>query len=300
MEHSPPPFFKTGPTALARLLIFATLSLALLVADARFKYLEVLRQIAAVIIYPVQRLAAAPADIARRAADFFVTHASLREENARLHQDHLANALIVQQYKSLEAENVKMRALLAARERIATKATLAEVLYAARDPFSHKLVVDRGLQHEVRGGQPVIDEVGVVGQVTRVYPWLSEVTLITDKDQLVPVLNMRNGLRAVLAGVGNAATLELRFVPLNADFQNGDRLVTSGIDGVYPPGLPVAEISNVERDASYPFARIACKPLAGVNSSTQVLIVNVERNVPERPAEQEEKPARGKRGRKAG
>jgi rod shape-determining protein MreC len=300
MEHSPPPFFKTGPTALARLLIFATLSLALLVADARFKYLEVLRQIAAVIIYPVQRLAAAPADIARRAADFFVTHASLREENARLHQDHLANALVVQQYKSLEAENVKMRALLAARERIATKATLAEVLYAARDPFSHKLVVDRGLQHEVRGGQPVIDEVGVVGQVTRVYPWLSEVTLITDKDQLVPVLNMRNGLRAVLAGVGNAATLELRFVPLNADFQNGDRLVTSGIDGVYPPGLPVAEISNVERDASYPFARIACKPLAGVNSSTQVLIVNVERNVPERPAEQEEKPARGKRGRKAG
>lgn len=300
MEHSPPPFFKTGPTPLARLLIFATLSLALLVADARFKYLEVLRQIAAVIVYPVQRLAAAPADIARRAADFFVTHSSLREENARLHQEHLANALVVQQYKSLEAENVKMRALLAARDRIATKATLAEVLYAARDPFSHKLIVDRGQQHEIRGGQPVIDEVGVVGQVTRAYQWLSEITLITDKDQLVPVLNMRNGLRAVLAGVGNAATLELRFVPLNADFQNGDRLVTSGIDGVYPPGLPVAEISNVERDASYPFARIACKPLAGVNSSTQVLIVNVERNVPERPAEQEEKPSRSKRGRKAG
>jgi rod shape-determining protein MreC len=300
MEHSPPPFFKTGPTPLARLLIFASLSLALLIADARFKYLEVLRQIAAVIVYPVQRIAAAPADIARRASDFFVTHSSLREENARLHQEHLANALVLQQYRSLEAENVKMRALLSARERIATKATLAEVLYAARDPFSHKLVVDRGLQHDVRGGQPVIDEVGVVGQVTRAYPWLSEITLITDKDQLVPVLNMRNGLRAVLAGVGNAATLELRFVPLNADFQNGDRLVTSGIDGVYPPGLPVAVIANVERDASYPFARIACKPLAGVSSSTQVLIVNVERNVPERPVEQEEKPARGKRGRKAG
>jgi rod shape-determining protein MreC len=126
------------------------------------------------------------------------------------------------------------------------------------------------------------------------------VTLITDKDQLVPVLNVRNGLRAVLAGVGTATTLELRFVPLNADFQNGDQLVTSGIDGVYPPGLPVAEIANVERDASYPFARIACKPLAGVNRSTQVLIVNVERNVPDRPVEQEEKPARGKRARRAG
>ena len=171
---------------------------------------------------------------------------------------------------------------------------------SARDPFSQKIIVDRGLQHEVRGGQPVIDQIGVVGQVTRAYQWLAEITLITDKDQLVPVLNVRNGLRAVLAGVGNATTLELRFVPLNADFQNGDRLVTSGIDGVYPAGLPVAEISNVERDASYPFARIACKPLAGVNRSTQVLIVNVERSMPERPVEQEERPARGKRSRKAG
>lgn len=300
MEHTPPPFFKTGPTPLARLLIFSTLSLALLVADARFKYLEFLRQVAAVIVYPVQRIAAAPADIARRAQEFFVTHGALREENARLREEHLSNALTLQQFKSLQAENVHMRELLGARDRTGAKATLAEVLFAARDPFSHKIVVDRGLQQEVRAGQPVIDEIGVVGQVTRAYQWLSEVTLITDKDQLVPVLNMRNGLRAVLAGTGDATALELRFVPLNADFQNGDRLVTSGIDGVYPPGLPVAEIANVERNASYPFARIACKPLAGVNRSTRVLIVNVERNVPQRPAEQDEKPARGKRARKAG
>jgi rod shape-determining protein MreC len=299
MEHSPPPFFKTGPTPLARLLIFSTLSLALLISDARFKYLEVLRQVAAVIVYPVQRIAAAPADIARRAGEFFVTHSALREQNARLSQENLANAQLLQQLKSLEAENAHMRGLLEARERAQTKATLAEVLYAARDPFSHKIVVDKGLQQAVRGGQPVIDQIGVIGQVTRAYQWLSEVTLVTDKDQLVPVLNVRNGLRAVLAGTGNASTLELRFVPLNADFQNGDRLVTSGIDGVYPPGLPVAEVSNVERNANYPFARIACTPLAGVNKNTQVLIVNVERQLPERPAE-EEKPMRTKRSRKGG
>lgn len=299
MEHSPPPFFKTGPTPLARLLIFSTLSLALLVADARFKYLELLRQVAAVIVYPVQRIAAAPAGIARRAGEFFVMNSALREENARLHQGQLANALLLQQYQALQAENAQMRALLGAREKAGAKVTLAEVLYAARDPFSHKIVIDRGERHEVRGGQPVIDEIGVVGQVTRAYPWLSEVTLITDKDQLVPVLNARNGLRAVLAGTGDATALELRFVPLNADFQNGDRLVTSGLDGVYPAGLPVAEISNVERNASYPFARITSKPLAGVNRSTQVLVVNIERNVPERPAAQDERPARGKRTRKA-
>ena len=297
MEYSPPPFFKTGPTPLARLLIFSTLSLALLIADARFGYLEFLRQIAAVIVYPVQRIAAAPADIAHRAGEFFVTHSALRTENARLRQENLANALLLQQLKSLQAENAHMRGLLAARARADTKATLAEVLYAARDPFSHKIVVDKGLQQDVRGGQPVIDEIGVIGQVTRAYQWLSEVTLITDKDQLVPVLNVRNGLRAVLAGTGNANNLELRFVPLNADFQNGDRLVTSGIDGVYPAGLPVAEVSNVERNASYPFARIACTPLAGVNKNTQVLIVNVERQLPERPPE-EEKPMRAKRLRK--
>lgn len=299
MEHSPPPFFKTGPTPLARLLIFSMLSLVLLIADARFKYLEFLRQIAAVIVYPVQRIAAAPADIAHRAGEFFVTHSALREENARLRQENLANAQLLQQLKSLQAENAHMRGLLAARERADTKATLAEILYAARDPFSHKIVVDKGLQHEVRNGQPVIDQIGVIGQVTRAYEWLSEVTLITDKDQLVPVLNVRNGLRAVLAGTGNASMLELRFVPLNADFQNGDRLVTSGIDGVYPAGLPVAEVSNVERNANYPFARIACTPLAGVNKNTQVLIVNVQRQVPERPPK-EEKPVRGKRLRKGG
>ena len=299
MEHQPPPFFKTGPTPLARLLIFALLSLALLVADARFKYLDVLRAVAAVIIYPLQRIAGAPASIARRAGEFFVTHSSLREENARLTHENLGNAALLQQLQSLQAENAHLRGLLATRERVNTKSVLAEVLYAARDPFSRKIVVDRGFQQEVKSGQPVIDHAGVVGQVTRVYPWLSEVTLITDKDHLVPVLNVRNGLRAVLAGTGNDSALELRFVPLNADFQNGDRLVTSGIDGVYPPGLPVAEVSNVERNAAFLFARITCKPLAGVNSHAQVLIVSAERDMPQRPPE-EEKPVRAKKSRKGG
>jgi rod shape-determining protein MreC len=108
---------------------------------------------------------------------------------------------------------------------------------------------------------------------------------------------MRNGLRAVLAGTGSDGTLELKFIPLNADFQNGDRLVTSGIDGVYPPGLPVAEVSNVERNAALLFARIECKPLAGVSSNAQVLVVDAERALPERPVEAT-KPAPFKKARK--
>jgi rod shape-determining protein MreC len=296
MEHSPPPFFKTGLTPFARLLIFSALSLGFLVADVRFHFLDSLRHVAAVIIYPLQRIAAAPASIARRMGDFFVTHGSLREENARLTRENFETAALLRQLKGLQAENAQLRNLLAARERVPVELVAAEVLYAARDPFTRKLVIDRGSQHDVRVGQPVVDNRGIVGQVTRVYPWLAEVTLVTDKGQLVPVQNLRNGLRAVLGGTGNDATLELRFVPLNADFENGDELVTSGIDGVYPPGLPVAQVTNVERSAEQVFARITCTPLGGVGHHTQVLIVSGTRDLPPRPAD-EPKSLRAKRPR---
>lgn len=298
MEHSPPPFFKTGPTPLARLLIFSALSLALLVADTRFNYLTPLRQLAAIIIYPLQRIASAPASIARRIEDFFVTHSSLRAENARLTQEQLANAPALQQLKALQAENRQLRELLAARERVNADARLAEVLYAARDPFSRKIVIDKGLQDNVKAGQAVVDTRGVVGQVTRAYPWLAEVTLITDKGQAVPVQNLRSGLRGVVFGVGQDGVLDLRFMPLNADVQNGDQLVTSGIDGTYPPGLPVAEVSNIERNAAFMFARITGKPLAGVASNTQVLVLAWHREVPQPPGETAAQPKRrkGKKG----
>jgi rod shape-determining protein MreC len=299
MEHQPPPFFKTGPTPLARLLIFSALSLVVLVADARFNLLAALRQVASVAVYPLQLIAAAPVSLARRAGEFFVTHASLRDENARLTQERLERAAALQQLQAIQTENAQLRELLAARKRVEPKAQLAEVAYSARDPFSRRIVVDRGSQQDVKSGQPVIDHSGVIGQVTRVYPWVSEVTLITDKDHLVPVLNVRNGLRAVLAGTGDDGALELRFVPLNADFQGGDRLVTSGIDGVYPAGLPVADVTQVDRDAAYLFARIKCRPLGGVRNNYHVLIVNAERQLPERPPE-DEKPVRPRKARKGG
>lgn len=298
MEYSPPPFFKTGPTPLARLLIFSALSLAFLVADNRFDYLASLRQIAAVVVYPLQRVAAAPASIVRRIGDFFTTHGSLREDNARLARESYENAALLLQLKALQAENAQLRELLDARQRLNIELAAAEVLYAARDPFTRKVVIDRGSQHGVRAGQPVVDDRGLVGQVTRAYPWLAEVTLVTDKGQFVPVQNVRNGLRAVLSGTGSDGALELRFIPLNADFQIGDELVTSGIDGVYPPGLPVARVTNVERSADQIFARITGTPRGGVANYTHVLIVSGSRELPPRPAE-EQKQARGKKPRKS-
>ena len=185
------------------------------------------------------------------------------------------------------------------RERFPESTVVAEVLYTGRDPFTRKVIVDKGTQQDIKTGRPVIDEIGLIGQVTRVYPWLAEVTLITDREQAVPVQNLRNGLRAVLGGTGNDGQLELKFIPLNADFQNGDELVTSGIDSIYPTGLPVAVVSRVERNAAYLFARITGRPVAGVSSHGQVLILNSAIKVPERPAE-EEKPPLPKKSRRSG
>jgi len=299
MEDQAPPFFRTGPSPLARLLIFAALSLVLLLTDARFGYLTTLRQAASVIVYPLQRIAIAPVNMVLGTSEFFVTQSALREDKARLEREMLASAAQLQQLQALEAENANLRGLLETRSRLPVTSTVAEVLYAARDPFSRRIIIDKGISDGLKGGEPVVDRTGVVGQITRTYPWLAEVTLITDKDHLVPVLNPRNGLRAVLAGTGNDAALELRFVPVNADFREGDTLVTSGIDGVYPPGLPVATVSAVERSAGLMFARITCRPVAGVTNHAQVLIVHAETRVQERPAE-ETRPVGAKKGRRGG
>jgi len=137
----------------------------------------------------------------------------------------------------------------------------------------------------VAAGQVVMDNIGVVGQVTRVYPWLSEVTLITDKDHAVPIQVLRTGLRAVVFGSGNISNLALRYMPISSDIQVGDVLVTSGIDGIYPPGLPVAKVIQIERDPAYPFAQILCSPLAGVDKQRQVMIISGLPRLPEMPAE---------------
>lgn len=299
MEHSPPPFFKRGPTPLVRLLLCSLLSVALLISDARYRYLDGIRQIVAIAVYPLQRAAAAPATVLRHISEFLVTQRALRNENAQLAESRLRDAAALQRYRALAAENTHLRELLAMHQRFPESTVAAELLYTGRDPFTRKIVVDKGWQQDIKAGRPVIDQSGVVGQVTRVYPWLAEVTLITDKGQAVPVHNLRNGLRAVLGGTGIDGQLELKFIPLNADFQNGDELVTSGIDGIYPPGLPVAIVSNVERNAAYLFARITGKPVAGVASHAQVLILNRDVKVPERPAE-EEQPPRSKKSRRGG
>jgi len=300
MEHTPPPFFKRGPAPLVRLFFFASLSLALLVLDARFRYAEGMRSVLALAAYPLQRAATAPIDFLRTVGDYFSTQAQLFEDNATLRAKNLALSQAAQRYETAEAEAAQLRRLIGAAEKLEVKSTPAEILYAGRDPYSHKIFINLGERQGVKPGSPVADEAGVVGQVTRVHPLVSEVTLITDQDHVVPVQVVRNGLRAIAFGGGPSGMLELRFTAGNAEIQNGDRLVTSGIDGIYPAGLPVATVVRIERDAEHSFARVICRPAAGVDRGRFVLVLSDETARPPRPEEaQSSKERRSEKARRA-
>jgi len=286
MEHTPPPFFSRGPAPLVRLAFFATLSLALLVLDARFKVTEQLRSVLALAVYPIQVLATLPAELGERVAGYFASQSQLQDENAALRAKLLEASQSAQRYESARAEADELRRLIGAGERLKLEATPAEILYNGRDPYARKVVIDKGGNHGVRPGSPVIDESGVIGQVTRAHALASEVTLLTDKDQAIPVQVVRNGLRAVAFGAGASGMLELRFMAANAEIQAGDKLVTSGIDGTYPAGLPVASVVRVERDAAYAFARIVCQPAAGVESGRYVLVLKNEPRAAALPEEE--------------
>lgn len=281
-------FFNRGPSPVVRLIFFAVLSLLLLFIDARYRYLESTRSALSVLVSPVQRLAALPGALWQQAGDFFITQSrqhSLIKENDELQRQHQVDAAQMLQLEALQSENQQLRKLveLPLRSEFATQ--LAEIVYAERDVFRRRVFVNKGADAKVLVGQVVMDDTGIVGQITRVYPWLSEVTLITEKDHAVPVQVLRNGLRTIVFGAGDTSQVSPRYMPVTADIQNDDMLVTSGIDGIYPPGIPVARVVKIERDAAYPFARVTCLPVAGVDKNRHLLILSELPKLPERPAE---------------
>lgn len=297
--HQPPPFFKRGPAPLARLAFFVILSLVLLVLDLKYRYLELARQGVATVLYPLQRAAYTPVDLYEQLGSYFSSLAAVQRENVQLKRKELESAKWLLRQQHLELENQRLRQLLDMKARQPVTSTLADILHAARDPFSRRVMVDKGSQHGIVAGQAVVDEAGVLGQVTRVYPLQSEVTLVTDKNQAVPVQVVRNGLRTVLFGASDGQ-LELRFLAANADIQPGDQLVTSGLDGVYLAGLPVAKVLRVDRDAAYTFARIVCEPAAGVEKHGQVLILGLREALQRQVEETEarDRPVKPKRSRR--
>ncbi|MEO8186767.1 MAG: rod shape-determining protein MreC [Burkholderiaceae bacterium] len=272
----PPPLFNQGVSARARVAFFSFLAIALIIIDSRVRMLETVRIGLGVVLYPVQQVLLVPSRLADTVSGYFTSVTSLTRENDELKRKQFETAQSLQQARELLVENERLRKLLGARERLGNATVLADVLYESRDRFARKLVLNVGTNEGVRAGSPVIDDAGVVGQITRVFNDTSEVTLLTDKDQSIPVQILRNGLRGVAFGGAEPGTLDLRFMAANADVANGDVVTTSGIDGVYPSGLMVATVSRVERAAKDQFARIVMTPAAGIESNKHLLVLLVE------------------------
>ncbi|WP_297323847.1 rod shape-determining protein MreC [Nitrosomonas sp.] len=283
-----PQFFRHGPGPLARLFVFVLLSCLLIAEDLRFKYFPELRQTIGVVIFPLQKVAYIPIHIYDQIEELIASF-YLVEENIKLKQQYMEDREQLLKLHALAAENEQLRQLLGAVRKIEaateTKAVLAEILYTPRDPFNHKITLNKGSYHGITLGQAVIDDKGIVGQITQLYPWSSEVTLLTDKNHSVPVQVLRNNLRSVVSGMGKNDELELRYLSVNIDIQQGDLLVTSGIGGVYPPGIPVATVLRIERDPADDFAQIISTPIAGVDRNRQVLILSLAQSVPDNPIE---------------
>jgi rod shape-determining protein MreC len=285
MEYSPPPLFKQGAPARVKVTVFALLSIALLVVDARLHALTAVRQVAATVLYPFQMAALMPRDALANMGTYFSSISTLQKEVRDLKSQQVAMAQAMQQAQLQMAENAQLRRLMDAREHLPVRSMMSEILYDARDPSTRRVVLDRGSRNGVKLGLPVIDNAGVVGQITRVFPFTSEVTLLTDKEQAIPVQVLRNGLRSVAYGRGQSGLLDLRFVAPNADIQVGDVLVTSGLDGIYPAGLAVAKVIQVENVAQGAFGRVVCQPLAGIDRHRQLLVVMSDQPLPPRPPE---------------
>ena len=295
MIHETPAFFHRGPSPLARVTFFTLAAIALMIADHRFHALQAVRLSLSVLAHPVQQLAAAPGEAASRIAEYFASQDRLLRENQDLKVKVLEQAASSQEARLLRTEHEHLLKLSGSR--YAERGLIAEVLYTARNPFTRKIVVDKGLTHGAQAGMPVIDGSGVVGQVTSVGTFTSEVTLITEKDQSVPVLLVRNGLRAIAVGSGKDGSIEIPFMPVSADVQNGDTWVTSGIDATYPPGLVVAQVTSVEKNAAYVFAKIVARPAAGVDNYRYVLLLPTPAVTSPRPEAKAEEPRKGAKER---
>jgi len=264
LDRSPPPFFRVGLAPLTKLIFFSALSLLLMFGDKQLQFTKPLRAGLSTLILPVQWLVLQPGEVLSVIGTYFQSLNQAQKNLQAAELKMLQQSLRSQQVEQLQIENQNLRLLMDLQASIAVSFQTAEVLFDVPDPYNQRIVIDRGQLKNVALGSPVIDAGGVVGQVTRVYPLTSEVTLLTDRNQSIHVLNSRTGARNITSGdvMAGQPMIELKFVPASADVKEGDLLTTSGIDGVYTAGLQVARISHIERRVDISFARIHASPLA--------------------------------------
>ncbi|MDH5192045.1 MAG: rod shape-determining protein MreC [Gammaproteobacteria bacterium] len=262
-----------GPSLTIRLIIFSLISIALISADHRDKHLENIRKGLTVLLYPVQYAINLPISAVSWLNESLTLRSTLSEQNERLHDENLVLKARLQKFSALEAENVRLRELLDSSPKAGERVLIAELLSIDMDPFRRQVVINKGSNHNVFSGQPVLDANGIMGQVIHLSPLSSMVTLITDPTHAIPVQINRNGLRAIAIGTGTLNQLEIPHIPNNADIQEGDLLVSSGLGGRFPSGYPVARILKIDRNPAVPFARIIAEPTAQLERNKEVLLV---------------------------
>ena len=262
-----------GPSPFAKLILLGAIAASFMMVDHRSNQLQGIRSGLMVIVYPVQLVASIPVTLFNGIIDVLTSDKTLRENNEDLTAERQQLLGKLQQFDALEAENARLRAMLGAATRVADRALAAELLEVSLEPFSRRLLVRRGADDGAYIGQPAIDAHGIVGQVTKVAPHVSTITLITDPSHAIPVLDNRSGLRAVVFGSGDQDSLTVPYLTAVADIKEGDLLVSSGMGGVFPAGYPVAYVTHIENNPGESFLRISARPAAQINHSKQVLLI---------------------------
>lgn len=269
-------FFSRGPSALARLTFFSLVAIAIMIADHRFQALAFVRLGVSIVLTPIEQMLMLPGSLIQRTAQYLSDQSRLIAENAALKTQVLVLSAGHQQTQLIRAEGKYFATLSDANKRLGDRGMVAEIIRDARNPFVRKVIIDKGSSHGLKPGLAVIDGVGVIGQLTAIGVMTSEVTLSTEKDQSIPVLGLRSGLRAIAVGRGREGTIDIPFIPVGADIQAGDALVTSGIDGTYPAGLAVATVTNVDRNPAFQFAKVTAIPVAGTDQQRFVKVLTQE------------------------
>ena len=265
--------FNKGPSLLSKLLLLTLISIVLMGIDFRFHYLKNIRQATNIFTKPFHAVLNLPSDIYNFTTQYFSNQSHLIQENEVLKINIDSLKADLQRLDFIDQENNQLKNLLEVKNTRKFKTEAVNIIYSRFDPFSQKIIIDGGQNRNFQAGQPVIDALGLVGQISNVYPETSEVTLVIDKKMSVPIQIQRNGLRAITNGNGQNETISLSYLPNSVDVIKGDILKTSGIDSIYPEGIAVAEVIEILNNPKLPFAKIICKPISAIRSHSHVLIV---------------------------
>jgi len=274
--------FNKGPSLLSKFLLISLISIVLMGIDFRFHYLKNIRQTTNVFTKPFHAFLNLPSNLYDFTTQYFSNQSQLIHENEILKLDMDRLKADLQRLDFIDQENDQLKNLLEVKNAHKFKTEAVSIIYSRFDPFNQKIIIDGGQNKNFQAGQPVIDALGLVGQISSVFPETSEVVLLIDKKMSVPIQIQRNGLRAITNGNGQNEMISLSYLPHSVDVIQGDILKTSGIDTIYPEGLAVAEVIEINNDPKLPFAKIICKPIASIRNHSHLLVVvpSVNLNTP--------------------